>query len=50
MTKKIVLVAYSSDSDSDVRAVLEVRSALLHLPSDSILKRFEVFDVVDSNQ
>ena len=46
--KKIVLVAYTVEAETDVAAVLNCRSALLGLPSDSILQRFEVFDVVDS--
>ena len=45
---KIVLIAYKSDKDSDVAAVLNARSALFHMPSNSILERFEIFDVVDS--
>jgi hypothetical protein len=47
---KIVLIAYHSEKDSDVSAVLNARSALFHMPSDSILERFEIFDVIDSNQ
>jgi hypothetical protein len=47
---KIVLIAYHSDKDSDVSAVLNARSALFHMPSNSIIEKFEIFDVVDSNQ
>ena len=45
---KIVLIAYRSDKDEDLRAVFEARSALFHMPSNSILEKFEIFDVVDS--
>jgi hypothetical protein len=45
---KIVLIAYQSDKDSDVAAVLNARSVLFALPSTEILERFEIFDVVDS--
>lgn len=45
---KIVLIAYHSEQDSDVSAVLNARSALFHMPSNTILERFEIFDVVDS--
>lgn len=45
---KIVLIAYHSEKDSDVAAVLNARSALFHMPSNTILQRFEIFDVVDS--
>lgn len=44
---KIVLIAYKSDKDTDVAAALNCRSALLGLPSNSILERFEIFDVVE---
>ena len=44
---KVVLIAYNSDKDSDVAAVLNARSALFHMPSNEILERFEIFDVVD---
>ena len=46
--KKIVLIAYHSEHDTDIRAVFEARSALFHMPSNSILEKFEIFDVVDS--
>ena len=45
---KIVLIAYHAETDNEVSAILSARSALFHMPSDNILKRFEVFDVVDS--
>lgn len=48
MKNKIVLIAYHADNDDELKAVLQARSALFHMPSDSILKRFEIFDVVDS--
>ena len=44
---KIVLISYRSDNDSDIRAIFEAKSALFHMPSDSILEKFEIFDVVD---
>ena len=45
---KIVLIAYKSEKDTDVAAILNARSALMGLPSTAILERFEIFDVVDS--
>jgi len=46
---KIVLVAYKSDKDSDVAAVLQARGILIsQMTSTEILERFEIFDVVDS--
>jgi hypothetical protein len=47
MNKKIVLIAYTVEADTDAEAVMSARSALLHLPSDAILSRFEAFDVLD---
>ena len=44
---KIVLIAYKSEKDTDVAAILNARSALMGLPSTAILERFEIFDVVD---
>ncbi len=48
MKNKIVLIAYHSDNENELKAVFQARSALFHMPSDSILERFEIFDVVDS--
>ena len=45
---KIVLIAYNSGEEDAVRAVLHARSALFHMPSDSILQCFDIFDVIDS--
>jgi spore coat polysaccharide biosynthesis protein SpsF (cytidylyltransferase family) len=46
---KIVLIAYKSDKDTDVSAVLQARGILAaQMSSDEILQRFEIFDVVDS--
>jgi spore coat polysaccharide biosynthesis protein SpsF (cytidylyltransferase family) len=46
---KIVLIAYKSDKDSDVAAVLQARGILIaQMTSTEILERFEIFDVVDS--
>ena len=45
---KIVLIAYNSGEENEVKAVLHARSALFHMPSNSILEKFEIFDVVDS--
>ena len=50
MNKKIVLIAYHSDSDSSDKAIAHVQSALAHLDSSTIRERFEIFDVVDSNK
>lgn len=46
---KIVLIAYHSDQDSGESAVLQAGSVLIaQMESQTILKRFEIFDVVDS--
>lgn len=46
---KIVLIAYHSDRDSDVSAVLQARNILIaQMESKTILERFDIFDVVDS--
>ena len=36
---KIVLIAYKSEKDTDVAAILNARSALMGLPSTAILDR-----------
>ena len=49
MTNKIVIIAYHSDQDSDVKAVMQARGILIsQMTSNTILERFEIFDVVDS--
>jgi hypothetical protein len=46
---KIVLIAYHSNTDSDVKAAMEAQNILIaQMESQTILNRFEVFDVVDS--
>ena len=45
--KKIVLVAYTVEADTDVSAIFKLRRSLSTLP-DSELEKFEAFDVVDS--
>lgn len=45
---KIVLIAYHSDQTEIVPAVLQLKSILHALPSQTIFNRFEAFDVVDS--
>jgi hypothetical protein len=45
---KIVLIAFDSQEESEIKAVFAARSALFHMPSNSILEKFEIFDVVDS--
>ena len=45
--KKIVLVSYTVEADTDVAAIFALRRSLAYLP-DSELEKFEAFDVVDS--
>ena len=45
--KKIVLVAYTVEADTDVAAIFALRRSLAYLPEDDLAK-FEAFDVVDS--
>ena len=45
---KIVLIAFNSQEESEIKAVFAARSALFHMPSNSILEKFEIFDVIDS--
>jgi hypothetical protein len=44
--KKNVLISYIVDTDSDVKAIFELRKSLNNLP-DSELVKFEAFEVLD---
>lgn len=46
MSKKIVLVSYVVEADSDVSAIFALRRSLAYLP-ESELEKFEAFNVVD---
>lgn len=44
--KKIVLVSYVVEADTDVSAIFALRRSLAYLP-ESELEKFEAFNVVD---
>ena len=44
--KKNVLISYIVDTDSDLKAIFELRKSLHNLP-DSELKKFDAFEVLD---
>jgi len=45
--KKIVLISYVVEADTDLSAIFALRKSLSILP-DSELEKFEAFDVVNS--
>ena len=44
--KKIVLVSYVAEADTDVAAIFALRRSLAYLPEEELVK-FEAFNVVD---